>query len=262
MNKPVIIIGMGEMGELFARGFLKLGFPVYPVLRGQSLERIAQEVTDPELVLVAVGEDGLDPVLTELPIAWRSRVALLQNELMPRDWQRYGLIDPTVIVVWFDKKKGRPFVSVLPTPVAGPQAGLVIRSLQIIDVPCWEIPDTELLYQMVRKNLYILTINIAGMRTGGTVSKLWQHHRELAEGVAGEVLAIQAWLAGQPLPSERLMTGMLEGFDGDPQHICMGRSAPVRLRRALKHAREAGIATPWVDGIAADEAASSGLQPR
>ena len=150
----------------------------------------------------------------------------------------------------------------LPTPVAGPQAGLVIRSLQIIDVPCWEIPDTELLYQMVRKNLYILTINIAGMRTGGTVSKLWQHHRELAEGVAGEVLAIQTWLAGQPLPSERLLVGMLEGFDGDSQHICMGRSAPVRLRRALKHAREAGIATPWMDGIAADEAASSGLQPR
>jgi len=168
MNKPVIIIGMGEMGELFARGFLKLGFPVYPVLRGQSLERIAKEVIDPELVLVAVGEGDLDPVLTELPAAWRSRVALLQNELMPRDWQRHGLIDPTVIVVWFDKKKGRPFVSVLPTtPVAGPQAGLVIRSLQIIDVPCWEIPDTELLYQMVRKNLYILTINIAGMRTGG-----------------------------------------------------------------------------------------------
>jgi len=259
MKKPVIIIGMGEMGELFARGFLKLGFPVYPVLRGQSLDRIAQEVSDPELVLVAVGEDDLHPVLTELPTAWRSRVMLLQNELMPRDWQQHGLIDPTVIVVWFDKKKGRPFVSVLPTPVAGPQANRVIRAMQIIDVPCWEIPSTELLYQMVRKNLYILTINIAGMRTGDTVSELWNHHRELAEGVAGEVLVIQEWLAGQPLLRERLLAGMLEGFDGDPQHICMGRSAPIRLRRALKHAREAGIATPWMDAIAAEQAVTSGL---
>jgi len=228
MNKPVIIIGMGEMGELFARGFLKLGFPVYPVLRGQSLERIAKEVIDPELVLVAVGEGDLDPVLTELPVAWRSRVAVLQNELMPRDWQRHGLIDPTVIVVWFDKKKGRPFVSVLPTPVAGPQASLVIRSLQIIDVPCWEIPDSELLYQMVRKNLYILTINIAGMRSGGTVSELWQHHRELAEGLAGEVLAIQAWLAGQPLPSERLLAGM-PSASGTPANPAL-----MRWHRASK----------------------------
>ncbi len=257
MKKPVIIIGMGEMGELFARGMLKLGYPVVPVLRGQSLSAAADAVPDPELVLVAVGEGDLDAVLTALPAAWRSGAALLQNELMPRDWLRHGLNEPTVIVVWFDKKKGRPFVPVLPTPAAGPKAGLIIRSLQVIDVPCREMPDADLLYQMVRKNLYILTINIAGIRAGGTVSELWQHHRELAKGVAGEVLDLQEWLAGQPLPRERLMAGMLEGFEGDPQHICMGRSAPVRLRRALKLAREAGIATPWLEGVAAELAASS-----
>jgi len=256
MKNPVIIIGMGEMGELFARGFLKLGFPVYPVLRGQSLEAVAPEVPDPAVVLVAVGENDLDAVLSELPASWRSSLALLQNELMPRDWLRHGLIDPTVIVVWFDKKKGRPFVSVLPTPAAGPNAGLIFRSLRVIDVPSWEIPDSELLYQMVRKNLYILTINIAGIRSGGTVSELWQHHRALAAGIAGEVLDLQEWLAGQSLPRERLMAGMLEGFEGDPRHICTGRSAPVRLQRALRYAREAGIATPLMDGIAADLPAS------
>ena len=256
MKKPVIIIGMGEMGELFARGFLKLGFPVYPVLRGQDLEAVATEVPDPAVVLVAVGENDLDAVLSDLPASWRSSLALLQNELMPRDWLRHGLIDPTVIVVWFDKKKGRPFVSVLPTPAAGPHAGLIIQSLRVIDVPSWEIPESELLYQMVRKNLYILTINIAGIRSGGTVSQLWQHHRELAEGIAGEVLDLQEWLAGQSLPRERLMAGMLEGFEGDPQHICTGRSAPVRLQRARRFASESGIATPWMDGIAADLAAS------
>jgi hypothetical protein len=253
MKQPVIIIGMGEMGELFARGFLKLGYPVYPVLRGMSLTPLAVQVPEPALVLVAVGEDALHPVLNELPGIWHSRVALLQNELMPRDWQRHHLTDPTVIVVWFDKKKGRPFVSVLPTPVAGPGADLVIRSLSIIDVPCWRIPAEELLYEMVRKNLYILTINIAGIRAGGTVSELWSRNRELAEGVAGEILDIQEWLAHQPLPRERLMAGMLEGFAGDPQHICMGRSAPVRLKRARRLAREAVIATPWLDGIADEQ---------
>lgn len=252
MNQPIIIIGMGEMGELFARGFLKLGHPVYPVLRGMPLAPLADVAPEPALVLVAVGEADLQPVLEKLPDRWRSRVALLQNELMPRDWQRHHLSDPTVIVVWFDKKKGRPFVSVLPTPVAGPGAALVIRSLSIIDVPCWEIPAEELLYEMVRKNLYILTINSAGLRAGGTVSELWNGRRELAEGVAGEILAIQEGLAGVPLPRERLMAGLLEGFDGDPQHICTGRSAPARLARARRLAREAGIATPWLDGIAAE----------
>ena len=59
MKQPVIIIGMGEMGELFARGFLKLGYPVYPVLRGMDLVLEASRVPEPALVIVAVGEDDI-----------------------------------------------------------------------------------------------------------------------------------------------------------------------------------------------------------
>jgi len=257
MKKPVVIIGMGEMGELFARGFLKCGHPVYPILRGTRPESVAEAIPEPELVLVAVGETELHPVLDSLPPAWRERLGLLQNELLPRDWQRHGIADPTVIVVWFDKKKGRPFVPVLPTPVAGPRAGLIVQSLEAIEVPCHAIPDEELLYELVRKNLYILTINIAGLRTGGTVSELWERHRELAEKTAGEILDIQEWLTQTRLPRERLMAGMLEGFAGDPNHICTGRTAPVRLRRALDHARAAGIATPTLASIAEDLAAAT-----
>ena len=258
MKKPIIIIGMGEMGELFAQGFLKLGYPVVPVLRSTSTATLAREIPDPELVLVAVGENDLLSVLDQLPENWGTRLALLQNELMPRDWNRHGLPQPNVIVVWFDKKKGRPFVSVLPTLVAGPKAELVFRALTRIDVPCRVIPEAVVLFEMVRKNLYILTINIAGLRTGGTVSQLWEQHRPIAQAVASEILHIQEWLAGETLPRERLMSGMLQGFDGDPNHICMGRSAPVRLRRALRIAREAGIDTPTLDAIARDlEQASS-----
>ncbi len=252
MKRPVVIIGMGEMGELFARGLLKSGHPVYPILRGMDLRSAASELPEPELILVAVGENDLHPILTALPAPWRGRLGLLQNELLPPDWRRHGIEDPTVIVVWFDKKKGRPFVPVLPTPVAGPKARLIIQALDAIEVPCHEIPPGELLYELARKNLYILTINIAGikMRPGGTVGELWRHHRALAEAVAGEILDIQEWLAQTPLPRERLMAGMLEGFDGDPEHICMGRTAPARLQRALKFAAQAGISTPTLREIA------------
>jgi hypothetical protein len=260
MKKPVVIIGMGEMGDLFARGFLKIGHPVYPILRDMEMAAMARGIPQPELVLVAVGENDLHPVLEAMPAQWDGRLGLLQNELLPRDWQRHGISDPTVIVVWFDKKKGRPFVAVLPTPISGPKASLIAEALQAIEVPCHHIPPEELLYELVRKNLYILTINIAGIRTGGTVSELWANHRELAEAVAGEILDVQEWLTQSKLPRERLMAGMLEGFAGDPNHICTGRTAPVRLQRALRFAREAGISTPALDAIAAHDLENPPLQ--
>jgi hypothetical protein len=43
----------------------------------------------------------------------------------------------------------------------------------------------------------------------------------------------------------------VEAFEGDPQHKCMGRSAPARLQRALELADAAGIAAPTLRRIAA-----------
>lgn len=252
MKKPVVVIGMGEMGELFAGGFLKTGHPVWPILRGMDMAAIAAGLPEPALVLVAVGEDDLHPLLEALPAPWRGRLGLLQNELLPRDWQRHGIADPTVSVVWFDKKKGRPCVDVLPTPVCGPQAGLLIQALNAVGVSCHPVPPSRLLFELVKKNLYILTINIAGivLRPGCTVGELWREHRELAGRVAEEILAVQEWLAQSPLPRAELMAGMAEGFAGDPQHICRGRTAEQRLRRVLEFARAAGIATPTLEEIA------------
>ena len=59
MNKPVVLIGLGEMGGVFARGFLRSSYPVYPVTRAMSMNEVSEQVTDPELVLVAVAENDL-----------------------------------------------------------------------------------------------------------------------------------------------------------------------------------------------------------
>ena len=252
MKQPVVIIGLGEIGELFAHAFLKLGHPVFPVLRTTSMSDLAASVPDPALVLVAVTEDSLQSVLADLPTPWRSSVALVQNELLPRDWQPHVPQDPTVIVVWFDKKKGRPLVSVLPTLAVGVRAPMVVDALQRVGIPARVIDPDERLFEMVRKNLYILTINIAGLRSGGNVSELWQQHRTLATGVAHEILDIQASLAAQSLPREALIEAMVEAFEGDPQHICLGRSGPGRLDRARRQAHEVQIPTPWLDAIAAE----------
>ena len=97
MKKPVVIIGIGEMGGVFARGFMRSGYPVFPVTRNMSIESAANDIADPELVLLGVAEKDLHSSLKNLPAAWKGKLVLLQNELLPGDWQEYGYTDPTVI---------------------------------------------------------------------------------------------------------------------------------------------------------------------
>ena len=246
-----IIIGTGQLGRIFAGGLLRVGCTVIPVNRCDDMSAKAQRHTTPELVLVAVAENDLHTVLADLPENWKSRVALIQNELLPRDWLVHGMIDPTVISVWFEKKKGMDAKPLIASPAAGPGAALLCRALTAVDLPCREVAlGDELLFELVRKNVYILTTNIAGLKTGGTVAGLWAQHETFARQVAHEVMDIQDVLAGTQLDRDALIAGMLEAFSGDPAHGCTGRSAPARLTRALKHADEFQLAVPTLRTLA------------
>lgn len=252
MHAPIVIIGLGQLGRVFAGGFLRAGHPVFPVNRGDDMDTLAAGMGEPALVLVAVAEPDLHPVLAALPRPWRERVGLIQNELLPRDWQSHGIVRPTVAAVWFEKKAGTDAKPLLPTPVHGPAAQAVVRALAAIGLPARVLAgEAERDYELVRKNLYILTTNIAGLLTGGSVGELWAQHRPLAEEVAQEVLEVQQILMGAPLDRARLMQGLVEAIEADPQHACRGRSAPDRLRRLLAHADAAGLAVPKLREIAA-----------
>jgi hypothetical protein len=245
MEKTIVIIGLGQLGRVFAGGFLRAGYAVVPVTRGDDIDIVAACHPEPELVLVAVAEPDLHAVLAALPPQWKERVGLIQNELLPRDWEQHGIASPTVIPVWFEKKKGTDARPLIPSPVFGPAKAAVLAALQSIDIPCREIPSAqELAYELVRKNVYILTTNIAGLRTGGNVGELWQQQRDFARSVAQEIVQIQDWLTGQKNDPERLIEGMAEAIEADPAHMCTGRSAPARLARALQHADEARLAVP------------------
>lgn len=254
MKQPVVIIGIGEMGGVFARGFLRLGHPVYPVGRtSDDLATLADEIPPPALVLVAVGEADLQGVLESLPDAWRDRVGLLQNELLPADYAR--LPEPTVVSVWFEKKKGRDAKAIIPSPVQGPLASLIADALAAVDIPTRELStDEQMLFELVVKNLYILTTNIAGLRAGGTVSALWAGSPDLARAVASDVIDIQEAMTGREFDREHLLQAMRHAFDGDPDHGCAGRSAPARLGRALAHADHFRLDVPTLRAIAAERA--------
>ncbi|MCK5337023.1 MAG: hypothetical protein KAQ67_12720, partial [Gammaproteobacteria bacterium] len=119
---------------------------------------------------------------------------------------------------------------------------LVHDSLASLDIAVKIVADKEaMLSELVVKNLYILTSNIAGLEVGGNVGELWQQHRDIAELVIDDVLLIQEQLTGQSLDKSQLVDLMLLAFDGDPLHQCMGRSAPARLQRALDQAKEFGL---------------------
>lgn len=254
MNAPIVVIGTGEMSGVFTRGFLKLGYPVFPVNRNTDMDRMARAIAPPALVLVAVGEADLHPVLERIPQPWRDCLALLQNELLPRDWEAHGLQEPTVIAVWFEKKKGQDYKVLIPSPTYGAGAPILEQALATLEIPTWEVASHEAItYELVRKNLYILTTNITGLAlpAGTNVDTMWNEHQPLARKIAGEVMDIQEWLTGQQFDRDRLLEGMLEGIQGDPAHQCTGRSAPARLQRNLRFADEAKLAVPEMREIAA-----------
>ena len=254
MKKPVVIIGIGEIGGVFARGLLRSGYPLIPVNRGDDIEQIASLYPDPEAVLLTVAETDLYQAMVTLPSAWRNKLCLIQNELLPRDWKDHDIQSPTVMSVWFEKKQGMDTKPVIASPVFGPHADLLCEALQALNIPVLKLDSEQaLLFELVRKNLYILTTNIAGLVTGGNVAELWQNHRTLAIEVAEDVLQLQAWLTGEKLDNKALIAAMLQAFDGDPQHGCTGRSAAARLQRALQLADDADLELHTLHRIQAEQ---------
>lgn len=241
-KKPVIIIGLGEMGSVFARAILKLGYPVYPASRKTDLDELSKEIPNPAMVLVSVGENDLQSCLDKLPSAWNNCVALLQNELLPRDWEPHNFKEPTVISVWFEKKKGQDSKVLIPSPCFGPNASLLVDALATLNIPATEVASADKMEEeLLIKNVYILTTNISGLITKGNVEDLWNNHHALAIEVANEVMDIQSTLVGHELDRESLIKGFKAGIDGDLEHMCMGRSAPGRLARAIEIADKAGL---------------------
>lgn len=253
MKKPIVIIGIGELANVFSGGFLRCGHPVYPITREMNLEEECQQIPLPQLVLITVQENKLHPLLEQFPKAWRDKVALVQNELLPRDWHAHQIENPTVTVVWFEKKKALELTNILQSPCFGPNAEIIANALQAVDVPAPILEsEQELLYELVRKAVYILTVNIAGLVNNCTVGDLWTMHQSLAREIAEEVILIQESLTGQTFSHEKIINGIVEGIEDCPHRHCLGRSAISRLNRALINAKDANLNTPKLTQIAED----------
>jgi hypothetical protein len=250
MNNPVVVIGMGNMGSVFSHAFLNKGYPVYPVLRGMDPKEIELELPNPALVLVALNEDELHSYLPKLGEKWRNSVGLLQNEILPRDWEMHSIPQPTVISVWFEKRKNMPVTPYFPTMAYGPQADIVIEALTEQDIPVARINESDqLLFELVRKNVWIITLQVAGLITRGTIGEVWQNHRSDCTEIAENVLDVQEALADKKLPRVRLIEQMRQDFEAQPGKSTSGRSAVGRLERAVQKADKYNLAVPRLRSI-------------
>ena len=251
MKKPIIVLGIGELGSVFSRAFLRNNYPVYPITRATDIDELSSSI-DPEMILVCTAESDLQSALSSIPNKWKDRVAMMQNELLPRDWESHNFTNPTVISVWFEKKKGMDSKVLISSPAYGPKAQILADSLALIDIPAHAVADEdELLFELVLKNLYILTTNIAGLaiKSGANVDDLRNNHLDLMREVSKDVLKLQESLTGKSFNESDLEKGMIKAFEGDLEHGCMGRSAPARLDRALELAKEFNLEVPALQKI-------------
>ncbi|RUM83189.1 MAG: hypothetical protein DSZ16_00870 [Candidatus Thioglobus sp.] len=251
MKKPIVVLGIGELGSVFSRAFLKNNHAVYPITRSTDIDELKASI-DPELILVCTAEGDLQSALSSIPSEWKDRVAMMQNELLPRDWEPQNFTNPTVISVWFEKKKGMDSKVLISSPAYGAKAKILSESLALIDIPAHVVADDNaLLFELVLKNLYILTTNIAGLaiEPGTNVDDLRHQHLSLMRDVSKDILSLQTQLTGQSFDETQLEQGIIKAFEGDLKHGCMGRSAPARLDRALDQANEFNLEVPTLQKI-------------
>ena len=250
MDKNVVIVGIGELGSVFARGFLRMGLTVIPVVRGMEVTNVVEKNSTPELALIAVAEKDIDPILSDFPEVWKSRAGLLQNELLPEQWEKHNFEDPTVISVWFEKKKGMDTKVLLPSVIYGPQATLMAEALKYLSIPTRILDNQQaLLLELVVKNVFVTTINIAGLMVGGTTGELWEKHRQLSTNIAKEIIQLQNKISGALFSETELIDRFEQALNSDPNHKCMGRAAQHRLKRTVQLASDLKIELPHVETI-------------
>lgn len=253
MNQKIVIIGMGQLAGVLSFAFLRMGCPVYPITRKMDMAEELSAIADPGMVVVAVAKKDFKSVMGEIPEQWCDRLVLIQNELLPNDWEPFGIADPTILSVWFEKKKGMDYNPVLPTPVFGPHAELIAQSLQAIDIPSRVVGSLDkMVAELVAKNVFVLTINICGLALpeGTTSSMLWENHKDLALAVADNVIDLQEQITGRTFNRTQLTEGLEKGLYGDPGHPCKGRSARGRLERFLEMADQSDLEVKAIRDLA------------
>lgn len=255
----LIVMGLGELGQLYASAALKSGMRVTPVTRAMQPDSALQEAPRGTPVLVAVGEADLDTALASLARDRLDCIILLQNELFPAHWRRFTQ-QATVMVPWLLKKKGEPLLVARSTPVFGRHAELVCQLHHALGFGAERLANETALQQaIVDKYAFILAVNALGLLEDITLGEWLEREQAGAsdgtqhtlDSLAREAAALGVRLATEGTTSratdldiESSIAQVRAGMAAMAGMRAKGRTAKDRVRRAIAHAQRFGLATP------------------
>ncbi|MEW5848194.1 MAG: hypothetical protein AB2A00_05240 [Myxococcota bacterium] len=238
----LVVVGLGQLGQLYAGGALKLGIRVTPVVRTTPRPLALSALPGHTPILVAVGEDALGGVLEEIPAARRDHVVLLQNELFPSVWRAHGVRSPTVLIPWLSRKKGRPLEVARPTLAYGPHAGLFAAVHGALDLPCEVTTETARMEDgLVAKYTFIITINALGVQEDLTLGAWLRKDPARVDVLAAEAHALGQAQLGRPVPRDDVLRQAREAMAALPDYPARGRTARARIERAVAVAQQRGV---------------------
>jgi hypothetical protein len=247
----LVVIGVGELGQLYAGGALREGLQVTPARRGDDLRAVLAQVPAGTPLLVAVGESALPDVASALPEDRKADAILIQNELFESRWRKHGLDGPTLAIPWVLKKKGLPVTVLRSTPLFGKHAGTMERIHAALGLPTECLPDRNALNAaLVSKYAFILTINVLGVLEDRSVGEWLDGGGPQVRAVAGDAIQLAEAYAETPVDGALVLNEILEGMEGLRPFPARGRTAQARLERALKDATGFGLTLPELLGAA------------
>lgn len=257
MRDAVAILGMGELGQWFAQGFLKQGVPVVPIVRAQDPAQVlaAWAAPDGAPLLVAVGESDLAAALQRIPIEARRTVALLQNATFDSDVAVLGVSEPTWVVVWALRRTGQPQFVGQPTVAWGPLAERLVAAQRAVGMPAHVLQtEAERDLWMVSKYAFILTISALGVGWGGTIADARRALSAEDEGQGGGLdglvqacLTLAAVRAPSAIDRSAARELVVQALDAMAGMTAAGRTARARIEDALgrwEQSRAEGVWTP------------------
>ncbi|MBI5497609.1 MAG: hypothetical protein HY904_21540 [Deltaproteobacteria bacterium] len=239
--QELVVLGLGQLGELFAVAALRHGMRVSPVRRTSPRPLPWNAWARGAPILVAVAEDALAPSVAELPPERLADVILLQNELFPSTWRTLELRTPTIMVPWFNRKNDQPVQVGPPTRVRGPHAALVRDLHAALRLPCELLSDdTALAAALAGKYAFIVTVNALGLKEDRTVSAWWRADPALVDALLRESAALAALLVDAAV-ADRAYHLARDGVELHQALSARGRSSRARVQRALARAHSRGM---------------------
>lgn len=253
--RELVVFGVGQLGQLYAAGALRLGLRVTPITRHDDPTTVLADLPLGTPILLAVSEDDLGPAVSKIPPARWGDLCLVQNELFPARWRALGLTEPTILVVWLSKKKARPVEVARVSPAYGKHAAIMTAMFEALELPAKALEDTAALdVELVAKFAFILTINALGLVENLTLGEWLARDPETVARLVTEAQALGEAHLGHPVPREEIHARVEEAMRGLSTYPARGRTASARLARAKVDAERFGLDVPALFKIAASYA--------